>query len=192
MKRLSPQPSSSWMSRPVLTSRLALVALLAGSLVSVTTLTACSRSDTAKSTAAAEAIGASECRACGMVVREQPAPRAQVVYANGTRSFFCSISDLVRYLEVPTSDGAPAQVYVEALTSEEDPQQVNTGEHRWIPAADAHYVLGVERPSVMGKPALVYASQEESAAAASRHKGRSVNYTELRRELIEGESSHHH
>jgi copper chaperone NosL len=157
--------------------------------------TGCSKHETESTSSTAttaEAIGTAECGACGMVVREQPAPRAQVVYAEGKRVFFCSIGDLAHYLATPSPDGAPSQVYVEVLAPNEDPKQKNTSEHRWIPATDAHYVLGVERQGVMGKPALVYVSRQEASAAAARHGGKTLDYSALRRELIKGEVAHQH
>lgn len=166
-----------------------IVALVFGS-----TLTSCSRRSEPDHAATAQAvtIGAAECKACGMVVREQPAPRAQVLYENGERAFFCSIGDMVHYLEVPSSRGAPLQVYVEALDVGEDPRRTTTAEHRWVPASNAHYVLGVAREGVMGRPVLVYATQEEAAEAVKRYGGRSVDLAGLRKELTEGTSAGHH
>ena len=47
------------------------------------------------------------CTACGMVIREQPAPRGQLLRRDGTREFLCSIDDLVQYLDVPSPLGKP-------------------------------------------------------------------------------------
>ena len=40
------------------------------------------------------------CTACGMVVREQPAPRGQVIHRDGTRVFLCDFSMAFRALRV--------------------------------------------------------------------------------------------
>lgn len=194
MNRLENQRSSPSSLRPLVSRPVALAVSLACVVVLGSSL-GCSKKDAeaaASAAPAAESIGTSECGACGMVVREQPAPRAQVVYASGERAFFCSIGDLVHYLETPSPEGTPTEVYVEALTPYEDPKQPSTSEHRWIPAGSAHYVLDVEREGVMGKPALVYTSRDEAATAAARHGGRGLDYTELRRELTAEDSSHHH
>lgn len=192
----TPPPPSS--TRPAPARLLRRLAPLACALA-LSAPTACSKhQDKGTATAAAtpEAIGASECRACGMVVREQPAPRGQVVYADGERAFFCSIGDMVHYLETPSPRGAPTRVFVEALTPNEDPKQTNTSEHPWIAATDAHYVFGVAREGVMGKPVLVYASKEESSAAAARYGGHVLDYAGLQRALVHGEpaseAAHHH
>lgn len=186
----TPPPPSS--TRPAPVRLLRRLAPLACALALSAAPAACSKHQdkgTAAAAATPQAIGASECRACGMVVREQPAPRGQVVYADGERAFFCAIGDMVHYLETPSPRGAPTQLYVEALTPDEDPKQASTSEHRWILATDAHYVFGVAREGVMGKPVLVYASQEDASAAAARYGGHVLDYAGLQRALIHGEAS---
>ncbi len=117
----------------------------------------------------AHALDGEGCAACGMIVREQPAPRAQLVHRDGTRAYFCSISDLLSYLDVPSSHGAPQRIYVEPLDPEAaDPLAHDTGEHAWIAAEDASYVTHVDRVGVMGVPALTYAERADAERVAER------------------------
>lgn len=145
-------------------------------------LTACDKkpSDAGNSAGTAAApIGAAECSACGMVVREQPAPRGQVVHADGKRVHLCSIGDLVQYLAEPSPHGKPTAIYVETLDPAQDPKQNATEERPWAPAESAGYVVGVERRGIMGKPVLAYPSRELAVTAAARHKGQPKQWSEL-------------
>ncbi len=130
-----------------------------------------------------EPIGVSECASCGMIVREQPSPRGQLVHRDGTRAFFCSIGDLIAYAEAPSSHGRIEQTWVEALAPDVDPAANDLEEERWVEASSAGFVLGVERDLIMGEPVLSFASASEAQAAAARLGGRAVSWTEAQDEL---------
>ena len=88
-----------------------------------------------------------------MIVREQPSPRAQLVHADGTRVYFCAVADLLTYLQAPSPHGAAEAIFVEANDAgAEDPVAHDTARRPWIPAADARFVAGIQRPRVMGEP----------------------------------------
>ena len=129
--------------------------------------------------ASAEPIGVHECAACGMVVREQPAPRAQVVHRDGTREYFCSLSDLLQYVKTPSSHGAIAQVFVELLDPAADPTQISPEARPWALAEGAHFVVGVARPGIMGATVLTYATAAEATAAAKKPGGKVKSWAEL-------------
>ena len=130
--------------------------------------------------AEAISIGTAECGACGMVVRDQPAPRGQVVHRDGERAFFCSIGDMLVYLESPSSHGAPHAVFVETLSVDQAPTDLNTSEQIWRLASSAGFVTGIPRSGIMGEPVMVYTSQEEASRAVSTHGGQSLGWEELR------------
>jgi copper chaperone NosL len=133
----------------------------------------------------AEPIGGAECAACGMVVREQPAPRGQLVFHDGTRAFACSAADLIQVLAAPSPHGKPTRVFIEVLDPDVPPAQVkSTTPTRWANAFEAHYVVGVARPGVMGPPVLAYASKNEADRAAAAFGGRAVGWDELERQLL--------
>ena len=137
-------------------------------------------------TAAASAapIGPAECAACGMVVREQPAPRVQVLHRDGTRRYFCSVGDAVRYLESPSPHGEALSTFVEVLSPNADPQRTDPAELEWVKAESASFVSGVERPRIMGPPVLAYRSAGEARRVAQAHAGKVVSWEELRRTLF--------
>jgi nitrous oxide reductase accessory protein NosL len=129
----------------------------------------------------AVALADQEDEVCGMLVREQSAPRSQVVHRDGSRFFFCSLGDMLVHLGAPSPHGRAESVFVEVMEPAEDPMQSHTGEHPWVPAADAVYVVGVERQGIMGEPVLAYLSLSEAERAMQEHGGgRTLDMTELR------------
>lgn len=120
------------------------------------------------------AIADQEDAVCGMLVREQSAPRAQVVHRDGERAFFCSIGDLLVYLDAPSPHGPVREIFVEVMDAGEDPAKHHTGPHPWHGARSATYVVGVERPAIMGEPVLAYADPAEARRVAEAHAGARV------------------
>lgn len=117
----------------------------------------------------AEPLGNQEDAVCGMIVRERSAPRGQVVHRDGARLFFCSIGDMLVHLGAPSPHGRVEAVFVEVMDPAEDPRQSHTGEHPWIPAEQAIFVVGIAREGIMGEPVLVYASREDAERVARGH-----------------------
>ncbi len=118
---------------------------------------------------------------CGMLVREQSAPRAQVIHRDGERAFFCSVGDLLVHLSAPSPHGSVQVVFVEVLRADDDPQESHTAARPWRRAEEATYVIGIDRPSIMGASVLAYASVEDARLVASRHAGaRVVDLAELK------------
>jgi len=147
-------------------------------LVALAFASACSETHDPERRAAASPaeIDDQEDPVCGMLTREQPAPRAQVVHRDGERAFPCSIGDLLVALASPSAHGRAADVFVEVLTVDEDPSLASRDAHAWRRAEEATFVVGVARPGVlvMGPPVLVYASREEARAVADRYAGATV------------------
>jgi len=111
---------------------------------------------------------------CGMLVREQSAPRSQVIHRDGTRFFFCSLGDMLVHLGAPSPHGRSEAVFVEVMDPGEDPMQTHTGEHPWVPAAEAVYVVGIARHGIMGEPVLVYADRPAAERVAGRSTGAQI------------------
>ncbi len=136
--------------------------------------------------ASAAPFGGAECGACGMVVREQPAPRSQLVYHDGTRVFFCSVGDLVQYMRSPSPHGSVDRIYVEALDPAADPRKPSTALRPWVDAQSAAFVLGVERGHIMGVPVLAYASKTAALRVAKRYGGQLADWQVVEKRLSSG------
>lgn len=126
--------------------------------------------------AAAESFVAHECEVCGMILREQPAPRGQVVHRDGTRNYFCSIGDLVAYGAAPSPHGEATGTYVEVLEADVDPSIVSAEQRSWRDVGDVTFVVGGLVRPVMGEPVLTFDDASEGAAAAERLGARTVRW----------------
>jgi len=123
------------------------------------------------------------CAACGMVIREQPAPRGQVIHRNGDRRFLCSIDDLLQYLEVPSPSGKPARIYSEVMPEAHALEDMDTSFQSWEEAAALFYVTGIDRQGVMGAPVMSYQSKEAADKAAENFGGKVLTFEQLRKQI---------
>jgi len=143
---------------------------------------ACSGSadDAAAVDTTAASNAAAQCDVCAMTVAEQPSPRAQVVYRDGARAHFCSLGELRAALQAPSPHGSAVATYVEALPADFDPAANTAAPLPWIPAEDAWYVFGAERPLVMGLPVLSFADEAAARESAQRLGREPVAWTAVR------------
>lgn len=164
-------------------------------VVGLLVVSGCGRGAEDSASATFEAIepGGAECAVCGMVVREQPSPRGQVVHRDGEHAFLCSIGDLRAYVQAPGPRGEPVATWVEALPEGLDLGARDAAQQPWILAEGARYVVGFERSGVMGLPVGSYASAEAASLAASALAGREATWSALRatpfNELPAGQSA---
>jgi nitrous oxide reductase accessory protein NosL len=126
-----------------------------------------------------------------MVVREQPAPRGQVVHRDGTREYFCSVGDMVHYLAIPSPHGASTGVFVELVPADADPLEHNLSPMEWVDAESAIFVVGVPRERIMGPPVLVYESPSVAKTVAGKHDGKVVNWESLRADILRAPTDTH-
>jgi nitrous oxide reductase accessory protein NosL len=119
----------------------------------------------------AVALDDQEDEVCGMLVREQSAPRGQVIHRDGSHFFFCSLADMLVHLGAPSPHGRAEAVFVEVLDPLEDPMLSHTSVHPWVPAEDAVYVVGIERQGIMGEPVLTYVDRSDAERAIQGHRG---------------------
>ncbi len=127
----------------------------------------------------AQPIGVAECAACGMVVREQPAPRGQLIHRDGHRAHFCSIGDMVQYMRAPSPHGKVRAAFVELLDPAAPPRLTSSEPRPWTRAESAHYVVGTHREGIMGPPVLTYSTAESAGEVARRHAGRTQDWSAL-------------
>jgi len=170
------------------------LALLSVALVLLVPLAACKKTQSKGSSVELEAKApkTAECAACSMVVREQPAPRGQLVHRDGTRRFLCSLADLVQYMRAPSKHGKAKAVFVEVLSPGTNPKKNSAAPRPWVRADRAHFVVGVARSGVMGTPALAYRRAEDAAKIAKAHGGRVVSWAGLAAALAKNKRAHRH
>lgn len=170
-------PTSGWTPRGTGTTRSGFLLIAVVAVVA-----ACSDTAPAPETARAQPpeISDQECAVCGMLVRDQPAPRGLAIHRDGTQAFTCSLGDLLVELSSPSPHGRVTEVLVEVMGGGEDPSLRQTHAHAWVAADSAWYVLGVERGGIMGPPVLAYAQRADADAIAGSHEGaRAVDFAGL-------------
>jgi nitrous oxide reductase accessory protein NosL len=106
-----------------------------------------------------------------MLVHEMSAPRAQVVHRDGSRFFFCSLGDMLVHLSAPSPHGRVEATFVEVMRPDEDPMQSHAGVHPWVPVNEAVFVIGLDRPGIMGAPVLAYANRTEAERVMAENSG---------------------
>jgi len=132
-------------------------------------------------------IAEHECATCGMILREQPAPRAELVHRDGTRAFFCSIADLVTYLEAPSPHGHPVAIYVEVMPDDASPDDLSSDIRPLRPAEQVSFVYGGLRRPVMGEPVLTFATGAAAQRAAERLHARVADFEGVKAALSHAE-----
>lgn len=142
-------------------------AIIAGALLGC----GATSNDTAVQVYEAVELNDQEDPVCGMLVHEMSAPRAQVIHRDGSRFFFCSLGDMLVHLGAPSSHGRVEAAFVEVMKPAEDPLQSHTSDHPWVRANEAIFVIGIDRPGIMGAPVLAYANQIEAELVMEAHGG---------------------
>ncbi len=155
--------------------------MIAGTIALLLTALACGGGDKPATTVAATPaeIGLEDCDVCGMVAAEQPAPRGQILYHDGTRVFLCSIGDLRAALAAPSPHGKVEHTWVEVLPPDTPVDAIGTAPRPWADPADLFFVAGFDRPLVMGRPALSYATAAAADAAAAATGGFRTTWDQL-------------
>lgn len=105
-------------------------------------------------------MGSAECSSCGMILRDQPPPRGQLIHRDGEHVFFCSIGDLIHYMETPSPHGAVQEVFIEGLSVDYDFYTNDVSELSWFPTHELAFQVGVERPGIMGVPILAFPKEQ--------------------------------
>ena len=119
------------------------------------------------------------CAMCGMVVREQPVPRAQIIHRDGSRMHLCAVSELSTYLAAPSPHGKVEAVFVETLRPEDGPETTVTDPRPWAPAQEVTFVVGCPDRPVMGESILAFARAEDARTLAEGCEGRTLTWNEL-------------
>ena len=126
------------------------------------------------------AIEDAMCGVCGMVVSEQPSPRAQVVFRDGTHQHLCSLDEFRATAQSPSPHGKPLALYVEALPESFQISANNTAALSWIPAEEAFFVYGAKRPLVMGHAGLSFSNEAVALKAAKSLDTSVLRWADLR------------
>ena len=107
---------------------------------------------------------------CMMNIAEHPGPKAQI-FLSGLPDpiFFAQVRDAFTYLASAEQDGFVAAVYVSDMSTV---SWDALGDHNWILADQATFVVGSDRVGGMGVPELVpFLKQDHASDFADRYGG---------------------
>jgi len=116
---------------------------------------------------------------CQMNLTEHPGPKGQIHLAGVPAPlFFSQVRDAIAYQRMPEQSHAIAAVYVSDMGAA--PSWESPGAMNWIPAAEAHFVVGSRARGGMGAAeAVPFAERADAAAFAVEHGGRVVGLAEI-------------
>lgn len=132
----------------------------------------------------AKDITTEECAVCSMVVREQAAPRGQLVHRNGARLFFCSISGMIQHMQAPSPHGKIIASWVEIFPANVDPMDLDVTAKPWKKFEHSFFVMGMKRQGIMGEPVMCFGTKKNATDFASKNNGRELSIEELKEELL--------
>jgi copper chaperone NosL len=153
------------------------VAKIAGCILALL-LAACSR--TIEPIVALEPGGDTACALDGMLLKDFPGPKAQIVYAEGKPDFFCDLMDLFSTVLVPEQKRRVAAMFVQDMgkTGWEHPQG------NWIDAKTAIYVAGSKKLGSMGTTFGSFANMQDAQAFMKTEGGKIVRFDQITPELM--------
>lgn len=146
-------------------SSIALAGLLA--------LAACNEEDVASRPAPVAMTEAALGHFCQMNLMEHPGPKAQI-HLDGLPDplFFSQVRDAIAYQRMPEQSHAIAAIYVSDMAAA--PSWQDPGADNWLPAREAHFVVGSDAVGGMAAPELVPFSDERAARAFSAERGGTI------------------
>ncbi|MFP4560658.1 MAG: nitrous oxide reductase accessory protein NosL [Thiohalorhabdus sp.] len=127
------------------------------------------------------------CAVCGMTVVDYPGPKAQIFLQDREGpEHFCSTRDFFAYLleEDGPRDHQIAGMYVHDMARVDWERPHAEKEAAWIPAREAHYVVGSDRRGAMGPTLAPFADRSQAEAFAAEHGGEIRRFGEIERDLV--------
>ena len=144
-------------------------AMLAAALL----LAACGQS--VSKLAALEPGADAACALDGMVLKDYPASKAQIRYADGQTDYFCDVMELFGAVLTPDQRRPVAGLYVQDMGRASWKQPSG----HWISARDAWYVAGSRRPGSMGPTIVPFASADAARAFATVEGGKVLRFDQV-------------
>jgi copper chaperone NosL len=131
-------------------------------------------------TAALEPSDDTACAVDGMLLKDFPGPKAQIIYAEGKPDFFCDLMDLFSMMLSPEQKRKVAAAFVQDMgkTDWDHPRG------NWIDARTAIYVAGSKKPGSMGRTFGSFSNLQDAEAFMKTEGGRIVRFDQVTPDLI--------
>ncbi len=138
----------------------------------------------AKNQAPAEPVNLTQdvtCASDGMMLMEFDGPKAQILWENGERSFFCEAREAFEFWTNPIQRNRIHAFYVQDFGG------VEWGSYpdRWILARDAIFVIGSKKLGAMGITYVSFAKPSDARLFQLEQGGRTLLLEEITVEVFE-------
>lgn len=110
------------------------------------------------------------CARDGMILMDHAGPKAQIVWKNGTHTFYCEAREAFGSWFNPIEKERITELYVQ------DMGQVSWGayEDRWIKSKDAYFVIDSEKQGAMGLSYVSFSDRDDAISFQKQFSGKVV------------------
>ncbi len=154
----------------------------AATLILITALAACSKTEPQHIAAPVEINAQTACSLDGMLLADYPGPKAQIHYDGQPQpEFFCDTIEMFHALLNPEQIKAVRAAYVQ------DMGKADWGNPRghWIEAKQAVYVLGSKRKGSMGPTIASFAQEQDAQKFVAEYGGKVLRFTEIKLNMVD-------
>lgn len=148
-------------------------------------LVACSQP--VQTTVAQEPDADTACALDGMILKDYPGPKAQILYAEGKPDFFCDLMELFRVLLMPEQKRQISALYVQDMGKTDWAQPVG----HWIDAKKAFYVVGSKKAGSMGPTFGTFGNEQDAHTFMQQEGGRILSFDQITPDMVALGASRH-
>lgn len=144
-----------------------------GGLLLLATLAACARPSVQLQPHEIKADTASAVD--GMLLKDYPGPKGQIIYSDGKTDFFCDTVEMVSAVLTPEQKRPIAAVFTQDMGKTDWRQPVG----HWIDARTAFYVVGSKKPGGMGSTFGTFSIEKDAQAFAQKEGGKVLHFKDI-------------
>jgi thiamine biosynthesis lipoprotein len=134
-----------------------------------------------------ELTGAEVCAVDGMILRDYDGPKAQILWKDGRRTFYCEAREAFVEWTNRIEHKRISEFYVQNFADR--PWDHYSG--HWIRAQGAVFVIESEQLGAMGSSFVSFGDPAHAAAFSAKHGGRALRLDEITTEVFEASQQTH-
>lgn len=129
-----------------------------------------------------------QCQLDGMVLRDYPGPKGQILYADGSIEYFCDTIELLSLYLAPEQVRKVAGVYTQDMAKTDWDAPAG----HWIDASKAFYVQGSSRTGSMGPTFASFSTRADAEKFAGEFGGKVLAFSDITPAMVrlDGGASH--
>ncbi len=121
------------------------------------------------------------CSLDGMLLKDYPGPKGQILYDNGEREFYCDTVELLSIYLRPEQQKRIRALYTQDMGKTEwrEPHD------NWIDATKAYYVRGSDLHGSMGPTFATFSNQSDAEAFIRKHGGKLLRFEQITIDMVD-------